>query len=126
MISITPLIVICNFNHTFLVSFHNAVLSFMFVCCTCPFFFCFLFLSSDNYSKCLQCWSCCKCFGSWRLAFPYIAIGTALMLWPHNLWLSYVAGLLLILLAVLRLCLVFRFSNNSKDEGLLPQCDFEK
>ncbi|TMW44933.1 hypothetical protein DOY81_009987 [Sarcophaga bullata] len=39
---------------------------------------------------------------------------------------NYVAGLLLILLAVLRLCLVFRFSNNSKDEGLLPQCDFEK
>lgn len=82
--------------------------------------------TSDNYSKCLRCWAFCKYFGGWRLSLPYMAIGTALMVWPHNLWLSYVAGILLVLLAVLRLCLVFRFSSNSKDEGLLPQCDFEK
>ncbi|XP_075163457.1 uncharacterized protein LOC142236092 [Haematobia irritans] len=85
-----------------------------------------LLFGNDNYSKCLRCWAFCKFFGSWRLSLPYMAIGTTLMVWPHNLWLSYVAGILLILLAVLRLCLVFRFSNNAKDEGLLPQCDFEK
>uniref|UniRef100_A0A1I8M816 Transmembrane protein 72 n=1 Tax=Musca domestica TaxID=7370 RepID=A0A1I8M816_MUSDO len=85
-----------------------------------------LIFGNDNYSKCLRCWELSKYFGSWRLSLPYLTIGIALMLWPHNLWLSYVAGGLLILVAVLRLCLVFRFSNTiSKDEGLLPQCDFE-
>ncbi|XP_061393619.1 uncharacterized protein LOC133329136 isoform X3 [Musca vetustissima] len=80
----------------------------------------------DNYSKCLRCWEFSKYFGSWRLSLPYLTIGLTLMLWPHNLWLSYVAGGLLMFVAVLRLCLVFRFSHaRSKDEGLLPHCDFE-
>ncbi|KAI9581448.1 hypothetical protein GQX74_012773 [Glossina fuscipes] len=85
-----------------------------------------LLFANDNYSVCLECWSFCRFFGSWRLAFPYILIGIALMMWPHNLWLSYVAGILMILLALLRLCLIFRFTNNFKDEELLPQSDFDK
>lgn len=44
-------------------------------------------------------------------------------MWPHNLWLSYVAGIQLIVLAVLRLFTIFRYSGAGKDEGLLPQYD---
>lgn len=49
-------------------------------------------------------------------------------MWPHNLWLSYVAGVQLIILAILRLFTIFRYSGAGKDEGLLPQYDdsFEK
>lgn len=85
----------------------------------------FLFFSSysDSLSNCVQCWSTCKIIGGWRLSPFYIAFGIALIFWPHNLWLSYVAGIQLIILAILRLCTLFRFSGNIKSEGLLPQRD---
>lgn len=56
-------------------------------------------------------------------------MGVTLMLYPHNLWLSYVAGMLLLLLALLRLGTLLPLGGHAsprKDEGLLPQCDFEK
>ncbi|CAO1401112.1 unnamed protein product [Diamesa serratosioi] len=77
--------------------------------------------SNDHPSKCLSCWNCMRIFGSWRLSFPYVALGVALFMWPHNLWLSYVAGTQLIALAVLRIFTIFRANVNGKDEGLLPQ-----
>ncbi|XP_060656378.1 uncharacterized protein LOC132791465 [Drosophila nasuta] len=87
----------------------------------------------NNYhssSCCLDCWRCSMLLGSWRPAPIYVAVGVALIIFPHNLWLSYVAGMLLLLLALLRLCTLLRFNgggaNHFKDEGLLPQCDFEK
>jgi len=67
--------------------------------------------------------------GGWRPAPLYVIMGVALVIFPHNLWLSYVAGMLLLLLALLRLCTLLRFRggpSHFKDEGLLPQCDFEK
>lgn len=85
----------------------------------------YLFCCSEHSSKskCFQCWSYCRYAGGWRLSFPYIAMGVALLMWPHNLWLSYVAGVQLIVLAVLRIFTIFRMSPNGKDEGLLPQMD---
>ncbi|XP_030387859.1 uncharacterized protein LOC115634343 [Scaptodrosophila lebanonensis] len=84
----------------------------------------------DNYhavSCCLRCWRSTSLLGGWRPAPFYIAVGVALVVWPHNLWLSYVAGMLLLLLAMLRLCGLLRFSRGvAKVEGLLTQCDFEK
>lgn len=85
-----------------------------------------LFASDGSYSECVQCWSVCKIAGGWRLSPFYAIFGAALMLWPNNLWLSHVAGILLIILASLRLCTLCRLSNNLKDEGLLPHCEFEK
>lgn len=44
----------------------------------------------------------------------------------HNIFryrLSYVAGTQLIILAILRLFTIFRYSGVGKDEGLLPQYD---
>ncbi|XP_055373451.1 uncharacterized protein LOC129606866 isoform X2 [Condylostylus longicornis] len=84
-----------------------------------------LLFASENYSSsCILCWSICRIAGAWRLSPFYIAYGTALIFWPHNLWLSYVAGVFLIILAILRLCTIFKFSGNFKgDEGLLPQRD---
>lgn len=72
--------------------------------------------------------------GGWRLAPFYVAIGVALIIWPHRLWLSYVAGCQLLLLALLRLLTVCRhgggvggvgggFSRKGGGEGLLPQYD---
>ncbi|KAJ6640815.1 hypothetical protein Bhyg_05747 [Pseudolycoriella hygida] len=80
-------------------------------------------LNNDYTSNCAKCWSICKIVGGWRLSPPYIALGVALIMWPHNLWLSYVAGIQLIILAILRLFTIFRYSGVGKDEGLLPQYD---
>uniref|UniRef100_A0A336MKV8 CSON003011 protein n=1 Tax=Culicoides sonorensis TaxID=179676 RepID=A0A336MKV8_CULSO len=82
--------------------------------------------NNDYTSLCYQCWSCTGFFGGWRLAPPYIALGIALLMWPHRLWLSYVAGVQLIILALLRLCTIFKFkmrSTKEGDEDLLPQFD---
>ncbi|KPU78857.1 uncharacterized protein Dana_GF27254, partial [Drosophila ananassae] len=85
--------------------------------------------AEDNYQRrscsCLACWRLSAICGGWRPTPVYAVIGICLILYPHNLWLSYVAGMFLILLGLLRLSTLFRFSP-SKDEGLLPQCDFEK
>ncbi|EDV97957.1 GH17172 [Drosophila grimshawi] len=81
-------------------------------------------------SSCLGCWRLTTLLGGWRPAPIYVAMGVALILYPHNLWLSYVAGMFLLLLALFRLCTLLRFGGGGaghfKDEGLLPQCDFEK
>ena len=57
------------------------------------------------------------------MAPPYLALGIALIMWPHRLWLSYVAGVQLIILALLRLFTVCKFRPKGKDgdEDLLPQ-----
>ncbi|EDV52346.2 uncharacterized protein Dere_GG16029, isoform C [Drosophila erecta] len=85
--------------------------------------------AEDNYQRrscsCSSCWRLSAICGGWRPTPVYAAIGICLILYPHNLWLSYVAGMFLILLGLLRLCTLLRFSP-SKEEGLLPQCDFEK
>ncbi|XP_002042674.2 uncharacterized protein LOC6618404 [Drosophila sechellia] len=85
--------------------------------------------ADDNYQRrscsCLACWRLSAICGGWRPTPVYAVIGICLILYPHNLWLSYVAGMFLILLGLLRLCTLLRFSA-SKEEGLLPQCDFEK
>ncbi|KAG4071791.1 hypothetical protein HA402_011945 [Bradysia odoriphaga] len=79
--------------------------------------------NNDYTGNCAKCWNICKIVGGWRLSPPYIALGVALIMWPHNLWLSYVAGIQLIILAILRLFTIFRYSGVGKDEGLLPQYD---
>ncbi|XP_043649884.1 uncharacterized protein LOC122617904 [Drosophila teissieri] len=85
--------------------------------------------AEDNYQRrtcsCSACWRLSAICGGWRPTPVYAVIGICLILYPHNLWLSYVAGMFLILLGLLRLCTLLRFSP-SKEEGLLPQCDFEK
>ncbi|KAH8373377.1 hypothetical protein KR009_004581 [Drosophila setifemur] len=78
-----------------------------------------------RFCSCLACWRISAICGGWRPTPVYAVIGICLILYPHNLWLSYVAGMFLIFLGILRLCTLLRFSP-SKDEGLLPQCDFEK
>ncbi|KAL5291695.1 hypothetical protein ACFFRR_010851 [Megaselia abdita] len=79
-----------------------------------------LLFPSDSSSNCYECWSACRFFGGWRLSPVYLAFGTALILWPQNLWLSNMAGFQLILLALLRLLTLIRFTSSVKDEGLLP------
>ncbi|XP_038120691.1 uncharacterized protein LOC6051594 isoform X3 [Culex quinquefasciatus] len=80
--------------------------------------------SSTDYSTgCQKCWNVCRFCGGWRLALPYVALGVALIIWPHRLWLSHVAGGQLIALALLRLLTVCQFRAGGKDEELLNQFD---
>ncbi|XP_055607144.1 uncharacterized protein LOC129754906 [Uranotaenia lowii] len=74
-------------------------------------------------ASCRWCWKLCRFCGSWRLAFPYVALGVALIIWPHRLWLSHVAGGQLIALAAFRLALVCQFRYRGRDEELLSQLD---
>ncbi|CRL02235.1 CLUMA_CG015374, isoform A [Clunio marinus] len=71
----------------------------------------------------IRCWRCTGFFGSWRLSFPYVALGVALLMWPHNLWLSYVGGALLIILALLRMFTIFRIKIRGREDSLLPEFD---
>ncbi|XP_041768022.1 uncharacterized protein LOC121591497 isoform X2 [Anopheles merus] len=79
--------------------------------------------SNDYSSGCYRCWSVCRYCGGWHLTFPYVALGIALIVWPHRLWLSHVAGGLLIGLAMLRLLTVCKFRPHGKDDELLNHCD---
>ncbi|XP_049541460.1 uncharacterized protein LOC125954860 [Anopheles darlingi] len=79
--------------------------------------------NNDYSSSCYQCWSVCRYCGGWHLTFPYVALGVALILWPHRLWLSHVAGGLLIGLGMLRLLTVCKSRPHSKDDELLNHFD---
>lgn len=79
--------------------------------------------SKDSSSLCIHCWKWTGFFGSWRLSFPYVALGVALMMWPHNLWLSYIGGTQLIILALLRMFTVFRTNMRGREDSLLPEFD---
>uniref|UniRef100_A0A182SCZ1 Uncharacterized protein n=1 Tax=Anopheles maculatus TaxID=74869 RepID=A0A182SCZ1_9DIPT len=85
--------------------------------------FYFFIFSNDYSSRCYQCWSVCRYCGGWHLTFPYVALGIALVVWPHRLWLSHVAGGLLIGLAMLRLLTVCKFRPHGKDDELLNHFD---
>jgi hypothetical protein len=52
-----------------------------------------------------------------------VAFGIALIIWPHRLWLSYVAGAQVIMLAILRLFTIFQYQQSGKDDELLNQFD---
>jgi Transmembrane protein family 72 len=79
--------------------------------------------SKERKSLCVQCWKWTGFLGSWRLSFPYVAIGVALIMWPHNLWLSYIGGVQLIILAMLRMLTVFRANVRGREDSLLPEFD---
>ncbi|KFB52899.1 AGAP006999-PA-like protein [Anopheles sinensis] len=78
---------------------------------------------NDYSSSCYRCWSICRYCGGWHLSFPYVALGIALIVWPHRLWLSHVAGGLLIGLALLRLLTMCKFRPHGKDDELLNHFD---
>lgn len=79
--------------------------------------------SKDRSSLCVHCWKWTGFFGSWRLSFPYVALGVALLMWPHNLWLSYIGGVQLIILALLRMFTIFRTNIRGREDSLLPEFD---
>ncbi|KRF98512.1 uncharacterized protein Dwil_GK20186 [Drosophila willistoni] len=84
----------------------------------------------SNQSRCLACWIFASWLaGGWRPTPVYVAMAISLILYPHNLWLSQVAGIFLLLLGLFRLTTLLRFIPLAKlscDESLLPHYDFEK
>lgn len=93
------------------------------------FTFCMSNCSNDSPSSCTICWRIGNFLSGYRLAPLYIALGVALLIWPNSLWLSSVVGIQLLILALLRLCTIFRF-NGGSGEVLLSKQDnreyFEK
>ncbi|XP_026480467.1 uncharacterized protein LOC113386925 [Ctenocephalides felis] len=76
----------------------------------------------DEYNGLISCWDkSSNLLGSWRLAPPYVAIGVALIVWPQGLWLSPVAGGMLIVLAVCHLFEICRATTRGRRDTLLPQ-----
>lgn len=75
---------------------------------------------SDVPQKYSVWWRIGNFLSGWRLSPFYVALGVALLMWPNALWLSSVAGIQLIILAILRLLTIFRF-DASRSEGLLPK-----
>ncbi|XP_068149281.1 uncharacterized protein [Drosophila tropicalis] len=84
----------------------------------------------SNQGRCLACWIFASWLaGGWRPTPIYVVMAISLILYPHNLWLSQVAGIFLLLLGLLRLATLLRFISLAKltcDESLLPHYDFEK
>lgn len=77
---------------------------------------------SDVAEKYSVCWRIGNFLSGWRLSPFYVALGVALLMWPNALWLSSVAGIQLLILAILRLLTIFRFNtNSSRCEGLLQK-----
>lgn len=77
---------------------------------------------SDVTEKYSTCWRIGNFLSGWRLSPFYVALGVALLMWPNALWLSSVAGIQLLILAILRLLTIFRFNTNaSRCEGLLQK-----
>lgn len=86
--------------------------------------YCLFSSSNDSPSRCTNCWTVIQIFGGWRLSPLYIALGVALIIWPSSLWLCRVAGVQLLILAILRLFTIFRYSNKgARGEGLLAKRD---
>lgn len=81
-----------------------------------------LFTDSDLAEKYSICWRIGNFLSGWRLSPFYVALGVALLMWPNALWLSSVAGIQLLILAILRLLTIFRFqANTSRCESLLQK-----
>ncbi|KRF99262.1 uncharacterized protein Dwil_GK19402 [Drosophila willistoni] len=78
----------------------------------------------SNQSKCLACWIFASWLaGGWRPTPVYVVMAISLILYPHNLWLSQVAGIFFLLLGLLRLTTLLRFISLAKlscDETALP------
>lgn len=70
------------------------------------------------------------CFSGWKKFILYSVIGTVPIILPHKLWLSYVAGVQILVLALLHLVLSFKCGNSkrkSKNRLLSVEADsFER
>ncbi|CAH1173682.1 unnamed protein product [Phaedon cochleariae] len=68
----------------------------------------FLRICIRSDSRIWKFWSAVTWFCGWKKTIAYSPLGAIPLLWPHDLWLSYVAGGLLITLAALHLVLSFK------------------
>ncbi|KAK7791570.1 hypothetical protein R5R35_002861 [Gryllus longicercus] len=62
----------------------------------------------NEYSPGLRCWDAVLWIDLWKKSVLYAAFSVALFVRPHRLWLSSVAGVMLVLLALMYLVLTCR------------------
>ncbi|XP_059489299.1 uncharacterized protein LOC132204681 [Neocloeon triangulifer] len=88
------------------ISFHHHPMGLYIIVCAVLVFFLeitwtvslFLQVCSRGERSCL-CWRWVLWFAGWKKSLLYCGIAAALIAWPHHLWLSTVAGGMLLLLA---------------------------
>ncbi|KAJ8939862.1 hypothetical protein NQ318_017140 [Aromia moschata] len=76
---------------------------------------------SDN--RIWRCWSAVTWFEGWKKSLIYGPMGAVPLVWPHKLWLSYVAAGQLLALAVFHLVLSFKGRRRRRRKDRLLQGD---
>ncbi|XP_049804362.1 uncharacterized protein LOC126246576 [Schistocerca nitens] len=69
----------------------------------------------NEYSPVFRCWDCVLWLDRWKKSLLYAVFAAVLLLKPHRLWLSSVAGSMLVLLALLYLVLSCRARSATKE-----------
>ncbi|KAG5879076.1 hypothetical protein JTB14_023899 [Gonioctena quinquepunctata] len=70
------------------------------------------FYTSD--SNVWKCWCAVTWFSAWKKSLVYAPLGAIPIIWPHKLWLSYVAGGQLLALALLHAVLSLKDSKRRR------------
>lgn len=65
-------------------------------------------------SRTWRCWSIITCFSGWKKFIVYSPMGVVPIIWPHKLWLSYVAGGQLLMLSFCHLTLSFKCGRSKR------------
>ncbi|XP_021933769.1 transmembrane protein 72 isoform X2 [Zootermopsis nevadensis] len=69
----------------------------------------------NEYSPVYRCWDVVLWLDCWKKTLLYVALSVLLFIHPHQLWLSSVAGVMLVLLASLYLLLTCKNRFETKD-----------
>ncbi|KAF2888703.1 hypothetical protein ILUMI_17470 [Ignelater luminosus] len=72
-----------------------------------------------------RCWQGVVWVNGWKKTFVYGSLGTIPLIWPHKLWLAYVAGGQLVALAVFHLLLSFKGRRRRKRKDRLLNGDID-
>ncbi|CAB3372805.1 uncharacterized protein LOC135946049 [Cloeon dipterum] len=108
------------------ISFHHHPMGLYIIVCALLVFFLeitwtvslFLQVCSRGERRCV-CWRWVLWFNGWKKSLLYCGIAAALIAWPHHLWLSTVAGGMLLILAACYALLSLSSSRPSPDSRLL-------
>lgn len=93
------------------------------------FFFNLLTFCFRNDHKVWKCWTAVTWFSDWKKSLLYAPMGVIPIIWPHKLWLSYVAGGQLMALSLFHLVLTFKTKKKKrrrKDRLLHDGDSFER
>lgn len=79
----------------------------------------------NEHSRIFRCWASIQWVEEWKKSLLYGPLGAVPIVWPHKLWLSYVAGGQLIALAVFHLILTFKERKRRRRKDRLLHGDID-